>query len=71
MHNWSIFGAQISHEQTQTHKIHHGLDLREAITFPLLVFSVLSHRACTQMLFCTGTSKLGVLKFSKLGFLQF
>jgi hypothetical protein len=26
--------------------------------------------ACTQMSFCFGTPKLGVLKFSKLGFLQ-
>jgi hypothetical protein len=26
--------------------------------------------ACTQMLFCLGTPKLGVMKFSKLGFLQ-
>jgi hypothetical protein len=31
------FNARTNHEQTQTHKIHHGLDLGETITFPLIV----------------------------------
>jgi hypothetical protein len=34
MHNDNIFGAQMNHEHTRIHKIHHGLDLGEATTFP-------------------------------------
>ncbi len=41
-----------NHGQTRTHKTHHGPDLGEAITFPLIVFSVPGHRTCTQMSFC-------------------
>ncbi len=63
MHSWSTFGAQ-------THKIHHGPDLGEAITSRFIVFSVPSHGASTQMSICPETPKLGILKFSKLGFLQ-
>ncbi len=55
MHIWSIFGACTSHGQTQTH---HGLDLGETITFPLIVFSMPSHGASTQMSFCLETPKL-------------
>jgi hypothetical protein len=66
MHNWNIFGAQMSHKHTKTHKTHHGLDLEEATTFPLIVLSVPSHGAYTQMSFCPRTSKLEVLKFPKL-----
>jgi len=54
--------------QTQIHKIHHDLNLGEATTLPLLVLSMPSYRACTQMSFCPKTPKLGVLKFPKLGF---
>jgi hypothetical protein len=68
--NLNIFGAWRNHGQTQTHKIHHGFNLGEATTFPLIIFYVPSHRACTQMSFCLGIRKLGVLKFSKLGLLQ-
>jgi len=66
----SIFGARMNHEQTQTHKIHHGLDLGETNTFPLLVLYVLSHRASTQMSFSPMTPNLGVSKFPKLGLLR-
>jgi hypothetical protein len=52
------------------HKIHHGPDLGEATTFPLIVFSMPGHIAYTQMSFCLGTPKLGVLKFLKLGLLR-
>jgi hypothetical protein len=52
MHSWNIFGAQMNHGQTQTHKIHHSPNLRETNTFPLIVFFVPSHRACTQISFC-------------------
>jgi hypothetical protein len=70
VHSCSTFGAQTSHGQTRTHKIHHGMDLGEATTFPLIVFYVLGHEANTQMSFCPGTPKLGVSKFPKLGLPQ-
>jgi len=54
VHNWSTFGAQTSHGQTWTHKTHHGPNLRETITFPLIVLYVLGHEANTQMSFCPG-----------------
>jgi len=68
--NWNTFDAQMRHGQTWIHKIHHGPDLGEAITFPLIIFYVLCHMAYTQMSFCPGIPKLRVLKFSKLGLLQ-
>ncbi len=57
MHSLSIFGVKTNHEQTQTHKIHHGPDLREAITFPFIVYSMPLHKARIQMAFCPGTPK--------------
>jgi hypothetical protein len=54
MHNCNIFSAQTNQEQTQIHKIHHNLDLGETTTFPLIVFSMLGHRVCTQMSFFLG-----------------
>jgi hypothetical protein len=57
VHSWNIFGARISHGQTQTHKTHHGSNLGEAITFPFIVYSVPSHGTNTQMSFCLGTPK--------------
>jgi len=59
----------MSHRHIRIHKIHHSLDLGEAITFPFIVFSMISHEGYTQMSFCLKTPKLGVLKFSKLGLL--
>jgi hypothetical protein len=47
----------MSHGQTQTHKIHHGLDLGEATTFPLIVYYVPLHEAHIQMTFCPKTPK--------------
>jgi hypothetical protein len=38
--------------QTRTHKTHHGPDLGEATTFPLIVYFVPSHETSTQMSFC-------------------
>jgi len=49
VHNWSTFGAQMSHGHTLTHKIHHGPNLGEPLPFSLVVFSMINHRACTQM----------------------
>ncbi len=57
MHSLNIFGARTSHEQTQTHKIHHGPDLGEATTFPLIVYFVALHEAHIQMTFCLKTPK--------------
>jgi hypothetical protein len=39
--------------QTQTHKTHHGPDLGEATTFPLIVYFVPLHKAHIQMTFCS------------------
>jgi hypothetical protein len=47
----------MNHEQTPTHKTHHGLDLGEATTFPLIVLFVLGHGVNTQMAFCPETPK--------------
>jgi hypothetical protein len=57
VHNLNIFGAWMSHEQTQTHKTHHSLDLGEATTFPLIVYFVPCHGTSTQMAFCHATPK--------------
>ncbi len=42
VHSLNTFGAKTSHGQLKIHKIHHGLNLGEAITFPLIVFSAYS-----------------------------
>jgi hypothetical protein len=56
--SWNTFDAHMNHGQTPTHKIHHSLDLGEAITFPLIIFFVHGHKASTQMSFCPKTPKL-------------
>jgi hypothetical protein len=43
--------------QTWTHKTHHTLDLKEATTFPLIVYYVPSHGTNTQISFCPETPK--------------
>jgi hypothetical protein len=65
VHSWSIFGAWMSHKQTQNHKTHHGSNLGETTTFPLIVFSVPGHGANTQMSFCPEIPKLESWNFSK------
>jgi hypothetical protein len=65
--NWNTFGVETNHEHTRTHKTHHGPDLGEATTFPLIVFFVISHGGYIQMSFCLGTFKLEVSKFFKFG----
>jgi hypothetical protein len=52
VHSWNIFGARTSHEQTWIHKTHHGLDLGETTTFPLIVYFVPFHEARIQIAFC-------------------
>jgi hypothetical protein len=51
MRSLSVFGVKTRHEQTQAHKIHHGPDLGEAITFHLIVYSMLGRETSTQMAF--------------------
>jgi hypothetical protein len=60
MHSLDTFGAQTNREQTWTHKTHHGPDLGEATTFPLIVLSVLGHGAYTQMSLYRSKVKLAV-----------
>jgi hypothetical protein len=55
VHSWDTFGIQTNHMQTHIHKTHHGLDLGEATTFPIIVFSMLGHGTNTQMSFCPKT----------------
>jgi hypothetical protein len=43
VHSWSTFGAKTSHGQIRTHKTHHGSDLGEATTFPLIVYFMPLH----------------------------
>jgi hypothetical protein len=59
MHNWSTFGAKTNHKQIRIHKIHHGPDLGEATTFPLIVYSLRGHGTSTQMSFCPKIPKVG------------
>ncbi len=46
-----------NHGQTWTHKTHHGPDLREATTFPLIIYFMPLHEAHIQMAFCPETPK--------------
>ncbi len=65
MHSSSIFDAKTSHRQTwthKTHKTHHGPDLKEAVTFPLIVYFVPSHGANIQMSFCPKVETPATLK---------
>jgi hypothetical protein len=70
LHNqtsWLVHSAKTSHEHTRIHKIHHGLNLGEATTFPLIVLYGPSHGVYIQMSFCTKIPKLGVPKNFKIG----
>jgi hypothetical protein len=65
MQNWNTFNAWMSQGHTWTHKIHHNPNLGEATTFPLILFSMISHKGYPNVIF-SKTPKLGVLKFPKL-----
>jgi len=69
MCGWSTFGAWLNHEHTWIHKIHHDLDLKEVITFSLIVLFVINHMGYIQMSFCSRTLKLEILKNFKLNLL--
>jgi hypothetical protein len=66
VHSWNIFGVRTSHRQTWTHTTHHGSDLGEATTFPLVVYFVPGHRTSTRMTFCPGLPS-GSSKIPKVG----
>jgi len=68
MHSWNTFDAWTNHEQTRTHKTHHSLDLGEATTFPLIVYSIHGQHPNGTL---SKDSQVGVPKFSKLGLSQF
>ncbi len=51
----------MSQGQTQTHKTHHGPNLGEAITFPLIVYSMPGHETNTQMSWESEIPKIGTL----------
>ncbi len=64
--NWSTFGARTSHEQTQTHKIHHSPDLGETTTSPpYSIFCAWSQGQHSNVIF-SRDSQVGILKFPKL-----
>jgi hypothetical protein len=67
VHSWSTFVARTSHGQTRIHKTHHGPDLGEATTFPLILYFVLIHGGHIL----SRDSQVGVLKFSNLRLSQF
>ncbi len=44
VNSWLVhFDAQTNHMHPHTHKTHHGPNLGEATTFPLIVFSTINH----------------------------
>ncbi len=71
-----VVSAQLEHlwcqdepRATRTHKTHHGPDLGEATTFPLIVYSTPLHMAHIQMVFLSQDSQVGILKLPRLGLL--
>ncbi len=67
MCSWNTFGAWTSHGHTWTSKIHHIPNLGEVTTFPLIIFSMISHKGYIQMSFCLGTLELGVFENFEIG----
>jgi hypothetical protein len=70
VHSWNIFVTHMNYGHTRIHKIHHNLNLEEAITFPLITFYVIRHGLHPNVIF-PRTHKLGVTKFMKLRFSPF
>jgi hypothetical protein len=70
VHGSNIFGVRTSRRQHQTHKTHHGSDLGEATTFPLIVFFVAFHGGPHLNGILSWDSQVGVPKFSQLGLSQ-
>ncbi len=57
VHSWSTFSAKMSHERPRIHKTHHAPDLREATTFPHIVYRAAFCEARIQMVFCPEAPK--------------
>jgi hypothetical protein len=73
--NNKFVSAKLEHfwcmDSPWANKTHHSPNLKEATTFPLIIFFVTSHGANTQMSFVPRDSQVGVSKFPKLGFSWF
>jgi hypothetical protein len=70
VHSWNTFSARTSNGQTQIHKIHHGPNLGEATTFPLIVLLYASPRSPHPNGLLSRDSQIGVPKFPRLGLLR-
>jgi len=64
IHIRNILGVGTSHRQPWTHLTHHSPDLREATTFPHIIFSASLHCTCIWMAFFSRNSQSGVPKLS-------
>jgi hypothetical protein len=69
MHSWNTFDAKTSHGQTRIHKIHHGPDLGEGTTFPLIIYSVPPWGPHPNGIL-SQDSQVGVPKFLEMGLPQ-
>jgi hypothetical protein len=67
---WALLGARTSHGQTRTHKTHHGPNLGEATTFPLIVYYVPLPQGPHPNGILSRDSQMRVPKFPKLGLSQ-
>jgi hypothetical protein len=62
MCSWSTFGAQMNNEHTRMHKTHHGPNLGEVTTFPLIVFTM----GTTPKWCFSRDSQVGIPKIPKI-----
>jgi hypothetical protein len=58
VHGWNTFGARNKPQPTRTHKTHHGPNLGEITTLPLLIYFVPLYEAYIQKAFCPGSPKI-------------
>jgi hypothetical protein len=54
VYDLGTFDVRKSHEQPRIHNTHHSSDLREATTFPLIIFFAPLHGAMSKWHFVTG-----------------
>jgi len=66
VHSWNTFSARMSHEQVQIHNTHHGSNLGEATTFPLIIYFVVGHMTNTKCHFVPGLPS-GSLEIPTIG----
>jgi hypothetical protein len=67
VHNWSTFGAKMSHGKTWAHKSHHGLDLWGSHHLPLYIILCASPWGPHPNGILSWDSQMGISKFPKLG----